>query len=882
MNCFWIVSLTYWTQRRCAWSGVCRRCELLLDRIFDLLNTTPSLEAPIKPVLWIAFGSYLWLTEHNNLAPAFTFSTVVNCFWIVSLTYWTQLHSITLICVSRCELLLDRIFDLLNTTKRLYDVSPVVLWIAFGSYLWLTEHNSLIRFIIELIVVNCFWIVSLTYWTQQKMKTKLKKSRCELLLDRIFDLLNTTSPKGATTWPMLWIAFGSYLWLTEHNTTTHPVIWWYVVNCFWIVSLTYWTQPDLLSLCVCRCCELLLDRIFDLLNTTKYRDDIEIDELWIAFGSYLWLTEHNKKAAFRKTGSVVNCFWIVSLTYWTQRIWLIREVLHCCELLLDRIFDLLNTTASNLWNTSKKLWIAFGSYLWLTEHNSPFPGETGRCVVNCFWIVSLTYWTQLIEMLHDLKLRCELLLDRIFDLLNTTKDAVLFKINTLWIAFGSYLWLTEHNKENFWKHLVCVVNCFWIVSLTYWTQHGRSSTAWKSVVNCFWIASLTYWTQLYPRARFAFVCCELLLDRIFDLLNTTNQLKTTAMWVLWIAFGSYLWLTEHNHSVKIRQHQVVVNCFWIVSLTYWTQLEPQRTASSNSCELLLDRIFDLLNTTFLAPMFSASALWIAFGSYLWLTEHNTNKFITPAGLVVNCFWIVSLTYWTQRRFYHTSSKIRCELLLDRIFDLLNTTWSIFFSSWLQLWIAFGSYLWLTEHNQRLLVMTLFVLWIAFGSYLWLTEHNDRKVDNLSRTVVNCFWIVSLTYWTQPCPFYPLWCWSCELLLDRIFDLLNTTFSHEWLISILLWIAFGSYLWLTEHNTFQLIQHLKAVVNCFWIVSLTYWTQPLSCLTVGQLRCELLLDRIFDLLNTTIWLSSKAVFTLWIAFGSYLWLTEHNHFPIDSP
>ena len=168
------------------------RCELLLDRIFDLLNTTK--------IRWI-------------------------------------LYSIS------CELLLDRIFDLLNTTLDPAQIHFRWLWIAFGSYLWLTEHNFSSDENSQLIVVNCFWIVSLTYWTQLSSKESTIFRRCELLLDRIFDLLNTTTQHRCRLQAKLWIAFGSYLWLTEHNRCGKRNDNQRVVNCFWIVSLTYWTQP---------------------------------------------------------------------------------------------------------------------------------------------------------------------------------------------------------------------------------------------------------------------------------------------------------------------------------------------------------------------------------------------------------------------------------------------------------------------------------------------------------------------------------------------------------------------------------------------------------------------------------------------------------------
>jgi len=224
-----------------------------------------------------------------------------------------------------------------------------------------------------------------------------------------------------------------------------------------------------------------------------------------------------------------------------------------------------------------------------------------------------------------------------------------------------------------------------------------------------------------------------------------------------------------------------------------------RTKGSGSCELLLDCIFDLLNTTASHIVLFWLLLWIAFGLYLWLTEHNIISVLPTPTPVVNCFWIVSLTYWTQQLTVERKIRMGCELLLDCIFDLLNTTSLQVCSTKAMLWIAFGLYLWLTEHNFAGRKQTAKELWIAFGLYLWLTEHNFIYVDGISSCVVNCFWIVSLTYWTQQDKKNRFQSKCCELLLDCIFDLLNTTSRCSPINCIELWIAFGLYLWLTEHN-----------------------------------------------------------------------------------
>ena len=245
-----------------------------------------------------------------------------------------------------------------------------VLWIAFRLYLWPTEHNA--KFLLELrqFVVNCFQIVSLTYWAQPNINVKQISSGCELLSDCIFDLLSTT------------------------------------VLCVY--------QPPIR-------CELLSDCIFDLLSTTLFVFIINGYLLWIAFRLYLWPTEHNKFVRHTLIQTVVNCFQIVSLTYWAQPKFRHCPFEHSCELLSDCIFDLLSTTANPILTSAEKLWIAFRLYLWPTEHNDVSWYVTDLAVVNCFQIVSLTYWAQLLREHGFNVIGCELLSDCIFDLLSTTR-----------------------------------------------------------------------------------------------------------------------------------------------------------------------------------------------------------------------------------------------------------------------------------------------------------------------------------------------------------------------------------------------------------------------------------------------------------------------------
>jgi len=194
--------------------------------------------------LWIAFELYLWEIEHNCEFSLNIVSGVVNCFWIVSLRDWAQLWKQAVILWLRCELLLNCIFERLSTTELTQNIQNRMLWIAFELYLWEIEHNGMELINMDLLVVNCFWIVSLRDWAQLDKLPLFGKNRCELLLNCIFERLSTTWSPPLLDLALLWIAFELYLWEIEHNRIYRGSTTIAVVNCFWIVSLRDWAQRN--------------------------------------------------------------------------------------------------------------------------------------------------------------------------------------------------------------------------------------------------------------------------------------------------------------------------------------------------------------------------------------------------------------------------------------------------------------------------------------------------------------------------------------------------------------------------------------------------------------------------------------------------------------
>ena len=142
---------------------------------------------------------------------------------------------------------------------------------------------------------------------------------------------------------------------------------------------------------------------------------------------------------------VVNCLHFVSLLYWQQSHSTFLSPLHSCELLTFRIFALLTTVYLLFPHHQYRLWIAYISYLCFIDNSR---GEILRkrvSVVNCLHFVSLLYWQQLYSNIRFRRFRCELLTFRIFALLTTVWKLNVTPLDSLWIAYISYLCFIDNS-----------------------------------------------------------------------------------------------------------------------------------------------------------------------------------------------------------------------------------------------------------------------------------------------------------------------------------------------------------------------------------------------------------------------------------------------------
>jgi len=268
-------------------------------------------------------------------------------------------------------------------------------------------------------------------------------------------------------------------------------------------------------------------------------------------------------------------------------------------------------------------------------------------------------------------------------------------------------------------------------------------------------------------------------------------------------------------------------------------------------------------------------LWFAFKFYLWQRSYKLCRWKNWRPLVVICFQILSLTTFLQVCCRTPSKRLCCDLLSNFIFDNVLTS--------LQ-----------SEQFTRL------QLWFAFKFYLWQRSYKTPIMYNYHLLVVICFQILSLTTFLQAQCMKLLWCMSCDLLSNFIFDNVLTRLSYsargrlrcDLLSNFIfdnvltrnrepscdwnwLWFAFKFYLWQRSYKPPLVFLTLLIVVICFQILSLTTFLQEIVWSIWINQGCDLLSNFIFDNVLTSNQGRNIFQFLLWFAFKFYLWQRSYN-------
>ena len=288
--------------------------------IFELPETTEVANFAAAVSLWFAFNSvYLnyqkqWLNSSYGDAP---------CCDLLSIQYiWTTRNNcpahlpVTFLVVICFQF---SIFELPETTRSAYKLSPGLLWFAFNSvYLNYQKQQSSV---LALRLPRCD-LLSIQYiWTTRNNRRNSKYESIWVVICfqfSIFELPETTVFCKHCKNTVLWFAFNSvYL---NYQKQLNFVYVMFTERCD-LLSIQYiWTtrnNQNSISICLCTVVICFQFSIFELPETTNRIDVKRQGALWFAFNSvYLNYQKQRSRVHF---GQDERCD-LLSIQYiWTTR-----------------------------------------------------------------------------------------------------------------------------------------------------------------------------------------------------------------------------------------------------------------------------------------------------------------------------------------------------------------------------------------------------------------------------------------------------------------------------------------------------------------------------------------------------------------------------------
>ena len=134
--------------------------------------------------------------------------------------------------------------------------------------------------------------------------------------------------------------------------------------------------------------------IFTWAITRVNFDDYANLELWIDFKLYFYVSNHKEGYTDVIAMHVVNWFQIVFLREQSQGFWRSLYTRRSCELISNCIFTWAITSEASQFMITKKLWIDFKLYFYVSNHKMLVLQVIVYLVVNWFQIVFLREQSQ--------------------------------------------------------------------------------------------------------------------------------------------------------------------------------------------------------------------------------------------------------------------------------------------------------------------------------------------------------------------------------------------------------------------------------------------------------------------------------------------------------
>ena len=178
-------------------------------------------------------------------------------------------------------------------------------------------------------------------------------------------------------------------------------------------------------------------------------------------------------------------------------------------------------------------------------------------------------------------------------------------------------------------------------------------------------------------------------------------------------------------------------------------------------------------------------------------------------------------------------------------------------------------------SQPSLMSHYLQLWIDFKLYFYVSNHKLRHVVCYFNIVVNWFQIVFLREQSQAIKYIAIRIYCCELISNCIFTWAITRMMNCMHYRMMLWIDFKLYFYVSNHK-YNLHQYpANYVVNWFQIVFLREQSQVRAKHNCRQSCCELISNCIFTWAITSMVFIYICPHMLWIDFKLYFYVSNHK-------
>ena len=247
----------------------------------------------------------------------------------------------------------------------------------------------------------------------------------------------------------LWVPFKSCIFDIRNNPEQTQRRSLTVVSSFQILYLWHQKQHIKLLDCIDFSCEFLSNLVSLTSETTNTEWIFSWSTLWVPFKSCIFDIRNNGGRRKPNKDNVVSSFQILYLWHQKQLCYIDIQRRICCEFLSNLVSLTSETTGEDQELATLKLWVPFKSCIFDIRNNDWTQQETTMQVVSSFQILYLWHQKQPYRLSVSQVTRCEFLSNLVSLTSETTREARLKGMETLWVPFKSCIFDIRNNATGF-------------------------------------------------------------------------------------------------------------------------------------------------------------------------------------------------------------------------------------------------------------------------------------------------------------------------------------------------------------------------------------------------------------------------------------------------